>query len=210
MLYTFEETKENNKENIRLSAVLEELIQRLKKKEISNWWKEFRDLNIDIEQVKATWISWINKERDLLWVPLYAYDSSLEKTALAWSEFWKSKWLLDHKVSSEDSYYDYTKKAQWMKVHWVVCKNLYRVTFSESIGWGSFSCSDTDCTQELTNAIEKSFKFYMAEKWKTYKPHYEAISGKLFTLMWLGIALEKTSSSNYKYYLTNHYCTKLQ
>lgn len=210
MIYTLTEAQENYKENERLYGILTELISHIAKPKDIVWGKEFQDLNIDIEQVKNSWISWINEERNSLWVPLYTYDYALEKTALLWSQLAKQKWLIDHKVSPWDSYYDYYKKASWMKEHGVVCKNLYRVTFSESIGWWVFSCSDTDCTQELTDAIEGSFDFYMNEKWKEYKPHYEAIAGKLFTIMWLGIELEKTSNTRYKYYLTNHYCTQLQ
>lgn len=181
-----------------------------KNKDKVTWPQEFTDLNIDIETVKQTWLDWINTERKSIWVTPYTYENKLEKTALIWSQLSKSKWYIDHKISPWDSYYDYWKKAAWMKQHWVVCKNISKITFSESIGWGTFTCSDNDCTDELTEWIKSTFDFFMSEKGKSYKPHYEAIAGKLFKTMWLGITLEKTWTNRYKYYLTNHYCTQLQ
>lgn len=192
-----------------------DFIKHLATKIEENKWKitwpvEYQELWIEIESVKASWLSWVNEERDLVWVSPYSYHKALEKTALKWSTLSKDKGYIDHKVSVWDSYYNYTKKAKWMKDNGIVCKNLYGVTFTESIGWGMFSCHDDNCTQELTNGIQSSFDFFMSEKWKSYKPHYEAIAGKYFTIMGLGIEIEKIGTNRYKYYLTNHYCTELQ
>lgn len=173
------------------------------------WGKEFDDLHIDKEEIKLTWLDWLNTERKLVWRDPYVYNPQLEKTALAWSEFSKDKWVIDHKVSPWDSYYDYSKKSAWMKQHGVVCKNTSGFTFTESIAWEVMRCTDWECTQEFKNAMKKWFDFFMSEKWKSYKPHYDAIINKQFTMLWLGIALQKTGNGRYKYYLTNHYCTQV-
>jgi hypothetical protein len=40
-----------------------------------------------------------------------------------------------------------------------------------------YSCKEIDCTEDFIAAIKKSRKFFMSEKGKTYKPHYNAIMG---------------------------------
>ncbi|MDR1944596.1 MAG: hypothetical protein LBQ59_00460 [Candidatus Peribacteria bacterium] len=53
-----------------------------------------------------------------------------------------------HKRDLSDSYYDYNKIASWLKDRGIVCKNVNTVTFSESVAWTSYYCSEnsTDCT----------------------------------------------------------------
>lgn len=160
------------------------------------------------EEVRFYWLSLLNKARleEKLW--LYKYDNSLDYTAKLWSEQALKRWYIDHKVNSWDSYYDYSKKANWMKNEWVLCKNIYRVTFSESIAWWEFYCKTDDCTQEVKNTMDKNYNFFMSEKWKDYSPHYDAIINKYFTTMGLWLTIKNNWNNKYTLFLTNHYCTK--
>lgn len=165
--------------------------------------------NIDLSKVKETWLGWYNSVRADLLRESYSYNSTLEQTALEWSETSKQRWDITHKRNKWDVYYDYAKITSWFKDRWVVCKNVNRITHTENIWWGMYWCSDSDCTEELIWAIRSTFDFYMSEKNKSYKPHYESIVNPYFNIMWLGISIEDLWNSTYKYYLTVHFCTEL-
>lgn len=176
----------------------------------SGGWYEKNIPWVNIDEVRTYWLWLINAERSSIWLANYSYDSSLDTTAQIWSNLAKSRWYIDHKVNSpSDSYYDYWKKATWMTNNGVTCENISRITFSESIGWQTYSCSaGNDCTASLKKAVKSTFDFYMSEKWTSYDPHYRAIAQPLFETMWLWISVVDQWNNRYKMYLTNHYCTK--
>lgn len=204
----------------KLIAILDEIKNRIKS--IKIWWvvtwqviavydqEDIYDLNnIDISKVKSTWMWWYNDVRGDLWKKAYLYDYTLEKTAKEWSELAKNRWEITHKRNTWDDYYDYSKITSWFKDRWVVCKNIYWVTHTENIGYWTFSCNDSECTDELISWIKSTFDFYMWEKYKDYQAHYNSIINSYFTKMWLWIELEERREWSYKYYLTVHYCTEL-
>ncbi len=172
-------------------------------------WKE-SSWGIDISRVKNVWMwryNWVRKD---LWRNAYVYNSKLESTALDWSKTSKARWYMDHKRNSADSYYDYNKITSWFKDRGVVCKNIYGVTHTENIWYGSFSCNDGECTDELIKWIRSTFDFFYNEKYKSYQAHYLSMVNKYFTQIWLWIELEDKWNGYYKYYLTVHYCTEVQ
>jgi uncharacterized protein YkwD len=160
--------------------------------------------NIDMGLVRKTWLGWNNEERNKLGLHDYKYNNALNRTAYIWSEYSKNKGEITHKREGQTAYYDYNIITQWFKDLGVTFKNVNRVTYTENIGWGPFSCSDTDCTQKLLNNIRSTFDFYMDEKDKAYKPHYNSLMNQYFKEIGLGIVL-----GNGKYYLTVHYGTEL-
>ncbi|MDD3646870.1 MAG: CAP domain-containing protein [Candidatus Gracilibacteria bacterium] len=166
--------------------------------------------NIDLSKVKETWLGRYNSVRSDLGRGNYSYNSTLEKTAIEWSELSKQRGEITHKRNSGDVYYDYAKITSWFKDRGVICKNVNSITHTENIGWGMYSCNDLDCTDELIGTIRSTFDFYMSEKNKSYKPHYESIVNPYFTIIGLGISIEDLGNSMYKYYLTVHFCTELE
>ncbi|MDR0771662.1 MAG: hypothetical protein LBF15_00930 [Candidatus Peribacteria bacterium] len=89
-----------------------------------------------------------------------------------------------HKRDLTDSYYDYNKIASWMKDRGVVCKNIDRATFSESVAWTSYYCplSESDCTARFIDSLRVSFDRYMGERDRNEnsRPHYNAIVSNYF------------------------------
>lgn len=164
---------------------------------------------MNIDKVKTAWLDWQDQERRKIWLPDYTYNELLNKSAWDWSKTAKQRGKIDHKRNKKDRYYDFKKIGNWLKWEWVVCKNVSKKTFSESIGYGVFTCKDWECSDELTEALKGTFKLYMSEKWKKSTPHYGAIVNKYFTLIWTGIEVDKTWKNRYKYYITTHYCTEL-
>lgn len=165
--------------------------------------------NIDIWRVKDAWLSWYNWVRNNLWLGNYSYNSTLESTALDWSKTSKARWDITHKRSSWDAYYDYNKITSWFADRWVVCKNVNRITHTENIWRGTYSCNDGECTDELIKWIRSTFDFFLAEKGKSYDAHYRSIVQPYFKKIWLWIELEELRSWYFKYYLTVHFCTEL-
>ena len=161
----------------------------------------------DKEEVHAYWKDLLNEVRLWEWLEWYTYDESLNITAKKWSDLAVSRWKITHQVDLWDSYYDYSKKATWMKENWVTCENVNRATFSESIAWQEFTCNSSECTTEVKKAIKKSYDFFIAEKWQDYDLHYKAIVHEYFETMWLWLSIIDKWSNKYKIYLTNHYCT---
>lgn len=166
--------------------------------------------NIDIQKVKDKWLLWNNEVREWLWKKAYSYDSKLEKTAYEWSNISKNSWIVTHKRSSWDSYYDYYKISNWFKDRGVVCKNVYWVTYSENIGYWYYSCNDWECSDELIDSLKSTFDFYMAEKYKSSQTHYLSLINSYFTKIWLWIDISNSWNWKYKYYLTVHYCTEVK
>ncbi len=175
-------------------------------KNLQNIWK----YNFNFEIVNNYWLGLINSERNNVWREAYVLEEKLNISSSNWAKESKNKWYIDHKRNKKDSYYNYKKIESWMKDNWVVCNKKSGKTFTESIWYWYFSCTDFDCTENLKNAINGTFKFFMSEKWKKYDPHYRAIVSKYFTQMWVWIELEQTWKNSYKYYLVNHYCTEVK
>ncbi len=161
----------------------------------------------DENEIRKYWIDLLNDVRQQKQLPLLKYDSSLDSTAKRWSNLAVKRWEINHKVSPWDSYYDYKKKVNWMKQNWVVCKNINRITFSESIAWGEFYCNSKDCTKEVKKTVKGNYNFFMSEKWKAYAPHYKMIVGPYYKNLWLGLSIQNKWKNKYRLYLTAHYCT---
>ncbi len=208
--YTLQEEKENTENETQKKVIDEILLKIQKKKEASIEIQEtLSEYNIDTQKVLETWLEWQNKVRTDTWLGVYSYAFPLNNSALKWSQISKNKWYIDHKRNSWDAYYDYWKISKWMDTEGASCKKVSGKTFSESIGYGVFTCNDEECSDELIEWIRGTFNFFMSEKGKKYDPHYRAIISPYFSSIGTGIELVKTGKNTYKYYLTTHYCTEL-
>lgn len=187
-------------------------------------WGDTKDeynsvLKVDFAKVKQAWIGWQNEVRWELWLSNYHYDNwKLQDTAQEWAEVLMSRsdntdFNNVHKRDLSDSYYDYNKIANWFKDRWVVCKNVDRYTFSESVGWTSYYCpaESQDCTYEFIEWLRKSFDRYMEERDRTEnsRPHYNAIVSKNFKRLWMWLAVQEKWKNSYEVYIATHYCTEL-
>lgn len=171
----------------------------------------FSDLKIDMTRVRTAWLWYYNDVRKNIWKSEYSFDEKLNDTAEEWSDTSLSRWVMSHKRDAGDSYYNYNKITSRFKDRWVVCKNVNRITHSENIWRGYYSCSDSnDCTDKLIWGIKQVFLMYMAEKWKSNHVHYDSVIMTQFTKIWVWIAIKKSSGSNYEFYITTHYCTELE
>lgn len=166
--------------------------------------------NIDIALVKNNWLIWNNQVRDDLWLQQYSYNSQLEKSAVTWSNQANKKWKISHKRNETDWFYNYENINNWFKENDVVCENINGITHTENIWWWGYSCTDWECSEELSEATKRAFDSYMNEKWTENDAHYRSLTQEYFKNIWLWISIDEKWSNYYEYYLTIHYCTNLQ
>ena len=164
--------------------------------------------NVDMQRVRETWLKWYFDARAEQGLPPYVYNDQLSRTANVWSQEAVRRGEITHKRDPGDAYYDYVKITAWFKNLGLVFKNVYGVTHTENIAWEMYACSasQVDCTDDMISQVRKAFDFYMAEKDKAYKPHYNSIMNKYFKEIGLGIAVDRLA---HKYYLTVHYGTEI-
>lgn len=160
--------------------------------------------NVDMAQVRTAWMKLFNDERATLGRATLSYDQRLDATALEWSKFMADKKEITHKRPGQTAYYDYNIIKNWFSDRGLEFANINRVTFSENIGMGVYKCNDSDCTQEMIEAIGSTFDFYMSEKTKASQPHYGSMTNEYFTVIGLGIYVDGD-----RYYLTVHYGTEI-
>ncbi len=163
--------------------------------------------NVDMKKVRDTWLDWYNKARAQNGLAPYAYNESLNMTAGNWSFFSKKKGYIDHKRAGQSSYYDYRKIGAWFASKGVTfADGNGRSNYVENIGWDYYSCPDStvDCTEKLIASIRKTYNFFMSEKGKKYRAHYDSIMNGNYKKIGLGIAVDPAKK---RYYLTVHYAT---
>ena len=162
--------------------------------------------NIDEKRVEETWLQWYNDVRTNLGLSPYIYNIHLKRSAIVWSSIAKQRGSISHKRDGQTAYYDYKLIEQWFANLGLRFQNINRSTFTENIGWGIYSCSQSDCTDDLLASIRTTFDFFMSEKGKSYAPHYKSIVQPYFKEIGLGIVLDPNTR---RYYLTVHYGTQI-
>jgi len=158
--------------------------------------------NVDMAKVRATWIGWYNTARQSAKLYAFTYNAQLDKTALSWSETAKKRGYMNHKRDGQTSYYDYNLVKKWFIAQGVTFGKATGTLVTENIGWSPYSCTKKDCTSEMIRAIRYTFDFYMAEKGKKYRPHYNSVMSSDYKQIGFGISVDEAKK---KLYLTVHY-----
>ncbi len=161
--------------------------------------------HVDMTKVRTFWLDLHNTERKNKWLTPFTYSSALEWTATTWAKHLaasgKTRGL--HLRKAWDGYYSYWSVKNRFEDQGITFAQK-TPNFSENIGRNMYSCKKDDCTEDLIAAIKKSWNFFYSEKWKKYKPHYNAIVGN-YTSLGLWVALVGN-----KYYLVSHYTQNLK
>jgi uncharacterized protein YkwD len=162
--------------------------------------------HVDLQEVQHAWLQWYNAARAAEHLPAYAYDRQLERTAYVWSSRAAAQGSISHKRPGQTQYYDYAMIGDWFKNLGLQFQNDHRATFTENIGTGYYACAKADCTADMIKAVKTTFDFFMAERAKSYRPHYNSIMNAYFRQIGVGIVVDQASK---KYYLTVHYATSI-
>lgn len=163
--------------------------------------------NVDLAKVRDVRLSLHNTERQTKSLTPFTYNPALEWTASTWAQHLATIRTTSHRRKSTDWYYSYESIKSWFVDQWIIFageeingQNL----FTENIWWNIYSCKKTDCTDDFIKSIKKSRTFFMSEKGRSYRPHYNAIVGN-YSDIGLGVALIGN-----KYYLVTHYTQALK
>jgi len=167
------------------------------------WFEDQPIANVDLDEIRRVWISWLNAERKAVGAEPLRMDPQLNRTAEIWSVRAKDKGQITHKRDGQTAYYDYTGIEQWFVDQGLHFLNVQRSTFSESIGWGIYRCTG-DCTSSLLGAIRSTQDMYLGEKGKASRPHYNSMVNPSFTRVGVGVTVDPQTK---KYFITTHYAT---
>ena len=162
---------------------------------------------VSLAKIRETWLGWNNTLREKSKLSSYVENETLDKTASFWSLNAVNKGAISHKRDGQKIYYDYPRMVKWFKGWGVEFKNISRATFTENIGWGYYKCPATgDCTDNMIKAIRTTYDFFVGEKGKKSRAHYESMMKKDFKKIGIGLALDQ---KKHKYFLTIHYGTEI-
>lgn len=165
---------------------------------------------VNMNQVRSTWLGWYNEVRGWLGVTPYALDSRLDRTAQIWATVLRDRVEYNatnvHKRDLSDGFYDYDKITDWFAQYGVIGVVRNRATTTENVGFWYYSCDDSDCTDELIQAVRGTFDFFMSEK--SYNgAHYRSIVQPNFTKMGISIQVDP---SIHRFYIVVHYITDFE
>ena len=166
---------------------------------------------VDLAKVREVRLTLHNTERATKKLTPFTYSSVLEWTATTWANYLATLEKATHKRKSIDGYYSYESIKQWFLDQWIVFAGKEKngqALFTENLSYWYYTCKKADCTEDFIKAIKGTWKsgrsFFMSEKGKKYKPHYNAIMGN-FSHVGLGVAVVGN-----KYYLVSHYTQVLK
>lgn len=156
---------------------------------------------VDMSRVRSTWLWWYNSTRSDRWLGIYSYDNALDSTAHDWNTvFAGSRGSNYHERNPGDGYYKYSVIDAWFKARWVNPPIIAWVNHSENVSYGTYSCSDSDCTDELISAIRSSYVFFINST-----VHAKSVYQPNFTKIGLDVMVVP---SERRYYVTVHYMTR--
>lgn len=162
---------------------------------------------VDLARVRDTWLSLHNTERATKKLTPFTYNPSLEQTATTRANHLAQLGKATHQRKSTDGYYSYASIKQRFIDQGITFLNKEKngqALFTENLWRWYYTCKKTDCTDDLIKAIKTTRSFFMSEKGKSYRPHYNAIAGNFSHIgLWIGF-------SNGKYYLVTHYTQALK
>jgi hypothetical protein len=161
---------------------------------------------VDLKEVRRVWLSWTNAERTIGGLKPFTANPQLDRSAVTWSRFSRDRGEMSHKRDGQTAYYDYAIITKWFQNLGLTFRNTNRMTYSESIGYGPYNCSQEVCTQKLISSLRSTFDFYLKEKNRKSRPHYGAIVNTEFKIQGMGIAIDPDAK---RYYVTIHYATAI-
>ncbi len=162
--------------------------------------------NIDVQKVRDAMLSWHNYERQSLWGNAYSYSLDLEWTATVRANKLATSGKTSnlHARNEWDGYYNYNSMLNRFSGLWIKFPKSINwwASFSESVGYNTYRCSKSDCTEDLITAIKKTRTWLILKEKASNGSHYKAATMKYFTQMWIWIALDR---NNNRYYIVLHY-----
>lgn len=155
--------------------------------------------HIDFDQVRKAWLAWHNELRATEGLEPYTYHSDLEKSAKSWSDELASRSVKSgtHKRKESDGYYNYNTIKAWFAEKGIFFPKETggKSAFSESVGYRTFRCFTSDCTESLITTTKTIFDTFAAEG--KNGPHYKAMMMPHFKQIGLGFQQDEAKKTIY-------------
>lgn len=152
--------------------------------------------NVDMKAVREAWLGWHNQARADRGIGSLTLNTGLNYSSSLWAKSNKKDGAIMHTRANNQSITD------WFTAVGIKFKPLTGIMFGENLGYRTYRCSASDCTQEAISTAHAIFDAFMAEQGTSYTGHYDNIVTPDFKEVGLGIAIDTTKEAMF---LTTEY-----
>ena len=146
---------------------------------------------IDMDALRNAWLSWHNKARSDRGIGALQMNEGLDYSSTLWAKSNKNDGQLTHDRPGNKSLTD------WFAEVGIKFKNLNGVVYGENLGFRTYRCSKSDCTQEAIDSAKYIFDAFMAEEGTSYTGHYDNIVESDFVELGLGVDIDSEKEAMY-------------
>ena len=146
---------------------------------------------VDMNEVRNNWLSWHNKARADRGIGALQLSDGLNYSSSLWAKENRDDANLTHdRPGGQDI-------SDWFADAGIIFQNKNGVVFGENLGFRTYRCSKSDCTQEAIESAKYIFDAFMAEEGTSYTGHYDNIVEGDFVDIGLGVAIDSQSEAMY-------------
>ena len=147
--------------------------------------------SVDMDEVRSQWLAWHNEARANRGIKPLALNTGLNYSSSLWAKSNKADGELTHDRPGGQSLTD------WFADVGIEFKKLTGIVYGENLGYRTYRCTTSDCTQEAIEAARFIFDSFMAEEGKAYTGHYDNIVEPDFVDLGLGMAVDSAQEALY-------------
>jgi len=152
--------------------------------------------SVDMDEIRAQWLSWHNEARANRGISSLSLSTGLDYSSSLWAKANRASGQLTHDRPAGQSLTD------WFAAVGIVFAKKTGIVYGENLGYRTFRCSKSDCTDEAIDTARFIFDAFMAEEGTNYTGHYDNIVESDFIEIGMGMAY---SASEEAMYLTTQY-----
>jgi len=147
--------------------------------------------SVDMNKVRSEWIRWHNEARANRGIKALGMNTGLNYSSSLWAKANKNAGDLTHTRPGNQSLTD------WFTAVGINFKKLSGVVYGENLGFYTYRCSSSDCTDVVIADAHKIFNAFMAEEGTNYTGHYDNIVQSDFVDLGVGMAVDEAQEALY-------------
>jgi uncharacterized protein YkwD len=160
---------------------------------------------VDRDRFQDHRVSQVNTLRSKLSLSPYQVDHRLQQIAQNRSHRARTLGMISHRRPGSQSYYSYPEIIKWFTNQGVSFRGTGTLVV-ENIWYGYLKCRQLDCTDQLIQASQSTWNFFLKEQHKTYQPHYHSMIDNRYKFVGVGLSIDLDRN---RYYLTAYYSQSL-
>jgi len=147
--------------------------------------------SVDMDEVRAQWLSWHNEARSSRGIAALSLSTGLNYSSSLWAKSNRASGQLTHDRPGGQSLTD------WFADVGIVFAKKTGIVYGENLGYRTFRCSQSDCTDEALETARYIFDAFMAEEGTSYTGHYDNIVEPDFIELGMGMAYSASEEAMY-------------